>query len=166
MSPLSWVQKFKLRGVYRPLGCGERGNEARPRHPPPARAKPSGQRDEAVVRDTISRYYRTLETRNLEAFQQLWAADAVQWRLGRSHGREQIFKQRSRDVKGLLSADTEPSVTSLAILGDLALTEVSADLTLRYSSFTDIQRNVKESFVLRRSGSRWLIVHNETYRGD
>lgn len=160
-SPLSWVRQFRLHGVFRPLGCS--GSVQRPASAPLRTSKAD---DDEDVREVVSLYFESRQRRDLDQFRRLWSPEAQQWNLGRHWDLAGIVARQRQEWEELRGLRMRYDVRSLAIWGDQALVEVTYDAELRYRSFTHHEEGIKESFLLRRLGDTWRIVHNESYSGD
>ncbi len=163
---LGWVRKYPLRGVYRPLGCPDESRRPQgvPPPAPPPRTTSKGAMES--VRQFIARYFENWETRDLDEYRRLWSPRAVRWSMGRRQSLQAIFERRRKELGTLVSARQQHEITGLGVWGDDALVDAVYTLNLTYARHRREYEDLKESFVLRRTGGRWQIVHNESFLGN
>ena len=162
-SDLGWLRRYRLKGVYRPLGC-ERSPAPSPHV---ARVAPGVSDSEATapVREVIDRLFRSWETKSLALYASCWRWDAVQWHQRRKRGYHEILRRRRELFGRLVSARQSHRFEAVTVWGDQALVELtySLDLTFRDRKRSERER---ESYILRRTGGVWKITTNETYKGQ
>ncbi len=164
-SPLAWVRRYHLHGVFRPLGC----DGDRRRTPAPARARTD--RATAVgatdrIRAVIDSLFETWETQDLDRFRSCWSPKAVQWDLGRRRDLNEIVRQRRKSFRTLVAARETHRYEEITAWTDHAIVEVVYSLEMKFSQHTYHQQDLKESFTLRRDNGTWRIIHNESYQGN
>lgn len=162
-SELGWVRRFRLEGVYRPLGCGS-GPARKPAAAPPARGVTSPEAT-APVRAVVDKLFRSWETKSLALYASCWRWDAVQWHHRRQRGYHEILRRRRELFRKLVSARESHELEVVTVWGDRALVEVTYSLHLTFRDGPKHEKE-RESYILRRTDGVWKITSNETYKGQ
>lgn len=165
LSPLSWLKRFRLHGVYRPLACETPGTASRGGSR--IRIGAAGSGDDVLVRTLIEQYVRTWKDLRSERLRTLMWSDALQARRGGSldvDGMVAAHRETLDDVKAV-EVDQD-AIESLVFWGDIAIVDLRYDLALTYESHRELRGNLRETLILERRGSQWRISRRDGVLGD
>jgi hypothetical protein len=114
---------------------------------PPTTSAPTRAQDEAAIRQVLADYERAVETKNLALFREI--------KPNLSASEEKTLADAFRNTD---SQQVEMNVNSIAIEGDSATVNVSRRDIIVIRGRSQDGRSRPQSFVLSKSGGKWMIV--------